>query len=198
MGLGPNAYDYAFSNPVSYVDAEGLWGVGIGLAGDADAGAGYGAGGSAALGIGFFGGGRMGLNLGGFASTGGFVGGRGRGVGYPKPNPNGSVGVWGGVGVTVFFTNATDAEQLGGPFDTINANAGLGPMSAGAQYAWDPCGKTQMLTVNPPIVGVGIGVAGSSYPTNGSGVTLAATRGTAWQRVKNAFGRAWRRVRSWF
>jgi RHS repeat-associated protein len=169
VGGDANLYAYVWNNPIRWIDPVGLWGFGGTVAAGGDAGTGpLGLAGSGSAGGGVFWGGQQGVNVGGYASAGGFVG----GPGLPGPSyPSGDCdhfasGAYGGIGGGVFFTNATSADQLKGPFTTLNID--LGPLSI--QISWSGPTIISSATVGPgAIAGV------SSYTTNTSAGTLGGS-----------------------
>ncbi len=165
---GTNLWPYVANNPGNYIDPSGLWGFGAIVSGSAEGGivvAGAGATGSAGGGI--FWGGSSGTTLGGFASFGAFAGGPGWGV-SSAPSPCGGTtvagGAYAGIGRGAFLTNATNASQLSGPFDTYSFNLGIGPIQVSGQFGISAEGiAIGSLTYGP---GSGWGVSGSGYPTS--------------------------------
>jgi hypothetical protein len=69
-----------------------------------------------------------------------------------------------GAGLNFFGTNAGSVRSLGGPFTTVSVNVGLGPANFGLQVSFG--GGILSVSVTPPVVGVGVGVAGSGITTN--------------------------------
>jgi len=168
-GGDANLYGYVWENPTNWIDPNGLWGTGPIVSAGGDAGTGVlGGGGSASAGAGVFGGGSQGINVGGFASAGGFVGGPGLpGPSYPKGNCHGAGGVFGGAGGGWFFTNATSANGLSGPFQNVNLNIGEGPIQVSIQIGWS--GDTWIGSIT---IGPGAGVSVSTFQTNTAAGTL--------------------------
>jgi RHS repeat-associated protein len=169
QGGDANLYGYVGENPTNWIDPNGLWGSGPVVSGGVDAGTGVlGEGGSASAGAGVFGGGSQGINVGGFASAGGFVGGPGLpGPTYPKGTCHGAGGLFGGVSGGWFFTNATSANGLSGPFQNVNLNIGEGPIQFSIQIGWSGSTWIGSLTGGP---GTGVGV--STFPTKTAAGTL--------------------------
>lgn len=163
---GINSYAYALNRPTGIIDPTGLWGFGIAGGGSAEAGAiGVGAGATASGGAGVFWGGPQGVNAGAYGSAGAFAGGPGYGAQYPcypqGNNANIAAGAFAGVGAGGFLTNASSAGDLRGPFDTYTVNIGVGPIQGSLQIGYS--GGTWIGSVT---VGPGIGISGSTYPTN--------------------------------
>ncbi len=162
----PNLYAYVGNDPLNNVDPNGLWGVGLIGSGSAEAGLLAGAGVSGSVGGGVFWGGPQGVNVGGFAGAGAFVGGPGFGVSYPTPLPGGTTaaaGAYAGVGAGGFFTNATSAAELQGPFNTYSINTPIGSVQLGVS------GSTWILSATCSVPPCGIGTptyTTSTYPTN--------------------------------
>jgi RHS repeat-associated protein len=126
-GRESNLYEYVVNDPIQGIDPSGLQGIGITYGAQGELGSGtYGAG----LGGQVFGGAGLFYNpTNGIPSAGAFAGG-GK-VEYQNNDPYAQRPcekgdqVWGvsaGAGVGVFFTNAKDVTQLGGPFSTLNVN----------------------------------------------------------------------------
>ncbi len=164
---GVNLYAYVSNDPLNNTDPTGHWGFGLQGSTSIEAGIGFvGAGATGSIGRGVFGGGPQGLNVGGFASGGAFAGGPGYGASYPAVQPGGTTAVAGaaaGVGGGIFFTNATNAPELAGPFNTYSINTPIGSIQFGES------GGTWIFSITCGVPPCGIGtptVAVSSYPTN--------------------------------
>jgi RHS repeat-associated protein len=132
-----STYAYANANPVSLIDPYGLWGFGVSAGGSVEGG-GYGSGVAA---TGSFGGGLFfnGLSpsAGGFLSYGAFGGGPSGNrsvINCPDKN-NWAAGSYGGGGLGVFGTNASNVSDLSGPFKTYSLNFGFGPMNVNLQFS---------------------------------------------------------------
>src|SRR5262249_42779385 len=92
---------------------------------------------------------------------GAFLGGPGYGLSTPGPSTRTLAGgLFAGFGGGPFFTNATHAGQLAGPFNTYSFNLGIGPIKGGVQYAFS--GGTWIISMT---FGPGGFISGSSYPT---------------------------------
>ena len=112
---GLNTYQYAYANPLRFIDPRGLYGLGLIGGGSVDAGAG--SGGAYQLGSGggvFYDQNSSDLSVGGFTYSGGFSGDAG-----PEQYV---IGASTGLGGGAFLTNANCANQLLGPFDTRTLN----------------------------------------------------------------------------
>jgi RHS repeat-associated protein len=187
-----NLYAYGRNNPAYWIDPTGLFGIGVGGSETIDIGLGViGLGETGSAGGGLFWGGPQGLDAGAFASWGGFAGGSaggpgtGWGAAYPKkPCPDhAAVGAFAGLGGSVWLTNATNADQLAGPFVTRNVNIGWGARVLSVQWSQGMADGKPIHVLSyggSPIPGVGYGAAASVYNTN------SAT--TTWGRMK-AWGR---------
>jgi RHS repeat-associated protein len=169
LGQGPglNVYAYVGNDPLNNVDPQGLWGFGLQASASVEGGAIVaGAGATGSVGGGIFGGGSQGLNVGGYASGGAFAGGPGYGASYPAVQPGGTTAVAGaaaGGGGGIFFTNATSAAELGGPFNTYSLNTPIGSIQFGKS------GSTWIFSATCGVPPCGIGTptgAVSTYPTN--------------------------------
>ncbi len=76
-----------------------------------------------------------------------------------------AVGGYGGLGSSLFVTNAARSSDLAGPFRYAGASGGIGERLIQASDAWDNTG-TWIFSgafLGPP--GVGYGAAAASYPT---------------------------------
>ena len=175
VGDGVNWYAYAGNNPLVGIDPEGLWGVGVGVAGSAEAGApafppgipGAGATGAAGVGVFFGGPGAFGgPRIGGYGDIGAFATGTGyEGPAYPsRRNPTWAAGAYAGAGANIWFTNAADPCDLAGRFQNLNFNVGIGRISGSLQVAFSGSG-TFMISFGPPGLGVGAGGSLSRYDT---------------------------------
>lgn len=156
-----NLYAYVWNAPPGYRDPAGLWGIGVTGNASATAGLGFvGVAATASAGSGIFWGGSSGVNVGGFASAGGFAGGPGYGSGYPSSQDNAAFGAYAGAGVGGFFTNATKAEDLRGPFTTISADVAL-PFLPGFSFQFGYSQGTWIasLTAGPSGSGLGLGLS---------------------------------------
>ncbi len=154
------------NNPVNLIDPFGLLGFGGLASGSVEGGLVLiGAGATGSAGAGIFWGGSSGTTLGGFAGLGAFAGGPGWGISL-APSPRGGTTVAGGAfagwGGGAFFTSATDASQLSGPFDTYSFNLGVGPIKVSGQFGI-ACDGTGIGSLT---YGRGGGVSGSGYPTS--------------------------------
>jgi RHS repeat-associated protein len=133
LAAGPSTYGYVASNPLRYIDPLGLSGFGVNAGGSAQAGVINGGAMQANAGAGVFWG--KGLNVGGYTAKGSFAG--DGNFDYHAPGEQGSeqdsngghstlaIGASAGLGAGVFYTNADNAEQLAGPFDTSTLNVGF-------------------------------------------------------------------------
>jgi RHS repeat-associated protein len=74
------------------------------------------------------------------------------------------LGGYAGVGPNITFTNAASVQQTSGPFTTASFNAGLGIANLGVQISFG--GGIWQLSITPPLVSVGFGLAGSVITTN--------------------------------
>ena len=73
-------------------------------------------------------------------------------------SPQGVVGAYAGAGVGFFATNANNANELSGPFNTISINTPFGSL----QIGWDNSGTV----ITSGMIGPGAGFGISTYPTN--------------------------------
>jgi hypothetical protein len=138
-------------------------GFGIGLIGSATAegGLGAGAGATAAAGAGLFYDGGRSVHPGAYAGAGAFAGGGEQAAKAPHTaDAVGVLGVFAGIGVGIFVTNAASAEQLGGPAQTYSCNVGIGPVKLSVQL-----GISDSTYAGAVSVGPGIGLDVSRYPT---------------------------------
>ena len=130
-----SVYAYAYGNPLTYRDPSGLVGIGLTLGDNIEAGAGSGFAYQSSVGGGLFASNFWGdnLNAGGYVASGGFLGGYATLAPFGT-TPNSGTGIkpdeWvigasAGVGVGFFLTNADNADQLIGPFDTWTLNLPL-------------------------------------------------------------------------
>lgn len=149
-----NLYEYTISDPLGSIDPDGLQGLGITLSVPAEIGMRIGLGGTGSLGGGVFWGGQRGTNLGGYAAGGGFAG------DPSEDRQRGIVGGFVGAGLGAFYTTATCAAQLEGPFKTYSVNIGIGPIKVSFQYSVSGHIKLYSVTYGP-----GIGLSGSGYTT---------------------------------
>ena len=182
-GSGMNWYAYVGNNPVVYIDPEGLWGCGLGVAGSAESGIvvgsvwpgglmgmALGSGTTGATGTGLFWGGGGGTQVGAFADTGSFLGTARFGPAFPKTGAVHAVaGGFAGIGMNIWMTNANSPSDLAGPFHNVNVNiGGLLPVPPSLQFslqvAWANNGLF-MVTVGPPGLGIGVGASVSTYDT---------------------------------
>jgi RHS repeat-associated protein len=163
LGGTTNLYAYVSNRPVNYIDPRGLYGAGIVVGGEVDAGIIVaGAGAQVQGGYGGFSGG--GGNSGFFGSFGTFAGGPFYGAGYPNsPDPtvkNVVGGAFAGAGVGPFISNAKCAADLGGPFNTFFLNLGIG---LGVSIN---VGISDGTWIGSLSFGPSIGSSGGQYPTN--------------------------------
>lgn len=71
----------------------------------------------------------------------------------------GVLGVSAGGGFSIFLTNAVSVQELEGPFSTLTANVGVGPIQFSFQLSygngiWDA-------SLSPPLLGESLGASGS-------------------------------------
>ncbi len=86
-------------------------------------------------------------------------------AGVPWGKTRTAVGGYGGLGSSLFVTNAARSSDLAGPFRYAGASGGIGERLIQASDAWDNTG-TWIFSgafLGPP--GVGYGAAAASYPT---------------------------------
>lgn len=171
-----NSYAYARGNPITMKDPEGLWGVFF--QGDISGTAGLGSGfaGSASVGGGFvtdrnpF---TDPMEVGAYASYGGLAGGALHSTtldGSRKgPNPHATLGLSGGPGIGLTFTNATRMSQLSVPGGVSNnVTAGI------ASFSWSRNPQNGVWTVTMSVGGKP-GLSFSSYPTDTKTTTVGTT-----------------------
>ena len=164
---GENLYAYVNGNPIDLDDFSGSRGVGVIYSAGAEAGAAGGAGTNSSLGFGVFSGGAQGVNSGGFASSGTVVSGGPGGGAIGVPSPAGTLtgvgGVYAGGGAGFFYTNATSAQELNGPFNTITVNTPFFSVQVGVSS------NTKIISVTCGVVPCGTGsptFSVSKYLTN--------------------------------
>jgi RHS repeat-associated protein len=78
------------------------------------------------------------------------------------------LGLFGGGGAGLFFTNASSVQQLRGPFSALNFNVGYSFAQLQIQYATS--GNTWYLQISPPYAGASLGFSVTTMKT-----TTAAT-----------------------
>jgi RHS repeat-associated protein len=156
----PNLYEYVYNSPLSYIDPNGLWGVGVIGTASGDLGVGFvGAGATGSVGGGYFWGGQSGGNAGVFASGGAFVRESPGVVSLKAPDYDQtpwSGGAYAGVGAGAFLTNAKRASDLSGPFKQWNLNTPWFSLS----FGWSGGTWICSATVGPGAVG-----SASGFPT---------------------------------
>lgn len=135
IGEDKNLYVYVHNTPLSYIDPDGQWGVGITIGGAANIGAGIvGGGGAGAVGGGLFWGGPSGVNGGVYRSGGACVRESPGVVSFQVPDYDQTPWVIGGYmgwGAGPFITNANKPCDLAGPFKQLNINTPWGSVSFG-------------------------------------------------------------------
>lgn len=159
-----NLYSYANANPISYIDPNGLSGVGVIGGATAEGGLFWGGGATGSVGHGFFWGGQSGANYGVFAGGGAFEGGP-SGItrscpATPSIGTNMVAGFYAGLSAGLFYTNATDVADLAGGSMTHSVNIGLGALQLSFQSSGAPGINLWTLTFGP-----GWGISISGYPT---------------------------------
>ncbi len=87
----------------------------------------------------------------------------GHNVGIPAQGSPAILGASAGAGVSGFITNASNVEQLAGPFSTYSLNVGVGPFQFSAQLATG--GGVWELGVSPPFGGITFGASASKMTT---------------------------------
>jgi hypothetical protein len=170
----------------------GLWGFGVTGGGTitfGPVGSGQGS-----VGIGIFGNGwdPSSWNIGVTATFGGYIA---PDNGYPpQTGPDQApwaVGMYGGAGLNGFLTNATSAEELGGPFSTFGGDAAFGDRVVSVQYAVTPQSPNDPNAPSgpwffglgpPPAPGGGLGAGAYSYNTNTAATTLGCL-GDVWEHL---------------
>jgi hypothetical protein len=130
-----NVYGYSRDNPISYFDPKGTFGIFADVNAGGDAGLGEGFSGSAETGAVFTVGNSLStpVDVGGYSSKGYLVGGPYGGATVQGIsggiNNNTVLGLSGGAGTGVMFTNATRISQLAGVTQTHNLTLGIGSVS---------------------------------------------------------------------
>jgi RHS repeat-associated protein len=170
IGSGVNWYAYVGNRPVTWVDPEGLWGIGGGVSAVVEDSALF-LGGASTLfgGAGLFSDKSGHRRWGGFAGFGSFSYGP---LGFLRmmltfPRPPWVTGEYVGAGLEVWCTNADKPSDLAGPFMQFSMHLGIpglpgGFLSIGIMAAWDQKGHAVM-AVGP--FGMGFGIAASLYET---------------------------------
>jgi len=118
------------------------------------------------LGGGLFYNSSTGLSAGGFASGGAaaFAGSHVAGAPSQTRQDLSGVGLFGGVGGSLFLTNAGSVQQLSGPFSTLNFNVGYSV--AQLQISFAKSGNTWYLQISPPLAGLSAGLSVTTMKTN--------------------------------
>jgi hypothetical protein len=181
-GNDVNLYGYAAADPINLIDPYGLVGFGVAAGEQTDVGAGIiGAGqtGSAGSLVFLNGFDANSLGAGSFLSWGGFAGGvlptgRPWGPAYPRcpGRRHFAAGGFAGIGANLLFTNASNVDDLTGPFDTWSVNFGdvlrvfSGQLSIGKNSQGDTIWLVSAGFPNPFLPGVGWGASFSRYDTN--------------------------------
>lgn len=148
------------------------WATRLSYGGNVDASLGiYGITGTASAGGGIFSDNRTGTSAGGFLSGGGamYLGTLKAGLPAQQGQPF-SFGVYGGVGPSLWLSNARSVQQLGGPFTTLSLNMGYGIAKGSLQLAYSD-GIWQLS------VGLPIPRTGAATPS-ASASKLTTTTGT--------------------
>lgn len=131
------------ANPISYIDPNGLSGVGVIGGATAEGGLFWGGGATGSVGYGLLGG-QSGANYGVFAGGGAFEGGpsgitRQNRPATPSIGTNMVAGFYAGLSAGLFYTNATDVADL--PM-THSVNIGLGALQLSFQSSGAPGAST--------------------------------------------------------
>ncbi|MBC5805940.1 MAG: hypothetical protein GIW96_06945 [Candidatus Eremiobacteraeota bacterium] len=159
VGGSYNLYGYVSENPQNFVDPSATTGLGLYVGAAGEAGMGPGVGGSTSVGVGVF---TNGSNLtgGGFLTSCAFSGFNGQGFEFPNTGGfSGAVGASAAFNGGLFITNASNVQQLKGPFQTINFSVdAFGGISL--QYAFS--GNIGVFSFGPS---AGLGLGGSAFPT---------------------------------
>ena len=166
-GGDENLYGYVWSNPTTFRDPRGLWGIGFTLGVSGEGGLGPGTAGTSELGFGIFINGFH-VNVGEFATAGAFSGVPGTEASLPNGSNNLAAGGGGGAGVSLFFTNASCVSDLSKTFRTKSVDLGVGPLQASAQIAtgYNSAGDYIFQgSFSPPAFGASIGAGASSLNT---------------------------------
>ena len=150
-------------------------GFGVGIAGGGNADAAVVAAGASAtgsLGAGIFHNSSTGFSGGAFASGGAvaFAGSHVAGAPAQTRQDVSGFGLFGGIGASLFFTNAGSVQQLSGPFSTLNFNVGFS--FAQLQVSYAKSGNIWYLQISPPFTGVSAGGSVTTMKT-----TTATTKG---------------------